>query len=200
MLEVALPARATAVDALAAEIHLGPACVVVLRRGLTLAVALLMILVVPGCGTGTCNADGPGVDKTLASAERWLRVLSMPESQTGEETQDVTFQVVLVDSTQSEGSPRTEMIAVHSSFLPGIEEGLAARDDVFLALASKGLEQEMVAYMIVRDADGSHHFAGECAQSHEQFLRERLDGRYDATIDSVIGVTDRHRIKEILSV
>jgi hypothetical protein len=141
---------------------------------------------------------GPGVDNTLASAERWLRVLSMPESATGEGTPDVDVQVVPVDAAQSEGTPRTETIAIHSSFLPGIEDGLAAQDDVFLALASRGLEQETVAY-VVRDADGSHHFAGECAQSDEEFPRERLDGRYDAAIDAVIGMTHRHRIKVILS-
>jgi hypothetical protein len=56
-----------------------------------------------------------------------------------------------------------------------------------------------VAYVIVRGAGNSHHFPGECWQSDEEFLRERLDGRYDATIDAVIGLTDRHRITEILS-
>jgi hypothetical protein len=56
-----------------------------------------------------------------------------------------------------------------------------------------------VAYVIVRGAGNSHHFPGECWQSDEEFLRERLDGRNDATIDAVIGITDRHRINEILS-
>jgi hypothetical protein len=166
---------------------------------LTLAVALLMVTVVPDCGTGTCDADGPGVDGTLASTERWVRVLSLPEGATGADTEGVDFQVVPVDAAQREGSPRTETVAVHPSFLPGIEDGLAARDDVFLALASHGLEREGVAYVIVRGADGSRHFAGECAQGDEEFLRERFDGRYDATIDAVIGTTDSRRIKEILS-
>jgi hypothetical protein len=139
------------------------------------------------------------MDGALASAERWVRVLSVSGGATGADTQGVNFRVVPVDVAQREGPPRTETVAVHSSFLPGIEEGLAAQDDVFLALASKGLEREMVAYVIVRGAGDSHHFPGECWQSFEDFLRERLDGRYDPTIDAVIGMTDRHRIEETLS-
>jgi hypothetical protein len=117
---------------------------------------------------------------------------------TREGTQNVDFQVVPVDEAHREGSPRTETVAVHSSFLLGIEDGLAAQDDVFLALASRGLEREMVAYVVVRGAGDSHHFPGECAQRDEEFLRDRLDSRYDATIDAVIGMTDRHRIMEIV--
>jgi hypothetical protein len=136
-----LPANATAVDALAAGIFLGPACVVVLRRGLPLVVSFLVVMVVPGCGTDPCG-EGPGVDGALASAERWVRVLSVSGGATGADTQGVNFGVVPVDVAHREGPPRTETVAVHSSFLPGIEEGLAAQDDVFLALASKGLERK----------------------------------------------------------
>lgn len=206
-------ASAAAVRCLAATILPVHHCVVVLgglgglqervhppRSGwLTLAVALLAVVVIPGCGTGTCAGDGPGVDNTLASAKSWVRVLSMPEGATGEGTRDVDFQVVPVDVAHREGSPRTETLAVPSSFLPGIEDALAAQDDVFLALASTGLEREMVAYVIVRGTDGSHQFVGECAQGDEEFLRGRLDGRYDATIDAVIGMTDRDHIKRTLS-
>lgn len=169
------------------------------RGWLIVAVALMTVLVVPGCATEACG-EGPGVVNTLASAERWLRVLSTPESATGEDTQDVTFQAVPVDATQSEGPPRTETIAVHSSFLPGIEDGLATHHDVFLALASRGLEREMVSYVVVRGDDDSHHLLGECGQSQEDFLRKRLDGKYDVTIDAVIGVTDRQDIEKILSI
>ena len=161
--------------------------------------ALLAVIAVPGCGPGTCAGDGSGVDNALASAERWVRVLSIPEGATGEGTVEVDFQVVPVDVAHREGSPRRETVAVPSSFLSGVEDDLAAQDDVFLALASKGLEREMVAYVIVRGADGSHQFVGECSQADEEFLRERLGGRYDATIDAVIGMTDRDRIKRMLS-
>ena len=140
------------------------------------------------------------MDNTLASAERWLRVLSMPEGAIREGTENVDFDVVPVDADQREGSPLTATVAVHPSFLPGIEDGLAAQDDVFLALASNGLEREGVAYVIVRGADGSHHLAGgECAHGDEEFLRSRLDGSYDATLDAVIGMTDRHGIERILA-
>ena len=57
-----------------------------------------------------------------------------------------------MNATHCEGSPRTETVAVVSSFLPGIEDGLAAQNDVFLTFSSEGLEREMVAYVIVRAA------------------------------------------------
>jgi hypothetical protein len=66
-------------------------------------------------------------------------------------------------------------------------------------LASKGLEREMVSYVIVRGADGSHHVVGECLADGEELLRQRLDGSYDAAIGAVIGVTDRRQIQTLLS-
>ncbi len=166
--------------------------------GVALAVAFLVVMAFPGCGPGVCGADGPGVDGMLASAERWVRVLSI-EGTTGEDPLEVELQVVPVDAAHREGSPSNEAVAVPSSFLSGIEDGLAAQDDVFLALASKGLERETAAYVIVRGADGGHHFVGECSQRDEDFLRESLGGRYDATIELVIGMTGRDRLERILS-
>jgi len=91
-----------------------------------------------------------------------------------------------------------ETIAVHSSFLPSIERGLSGQDHVYLALASKGLEREMVIYVVVRGADGNHRFPGDCMSDEEELLRQRLGDKYDERLDSVIGSTDRDRILRLL--
>jgi hypothetical protein len=67
----------------------------------------------------------------------------------------------------------------------------------FCTLHDSGSGAE-VYFVIVRGADGSHHFVGECAAGGENLFRERFSGTYDATIDSIIGLTDRARISHIL--
>lgn len=160
--------------------------------------AFLASLTLSSCGSGGLCGEGPGIDNMLASVERWVRVVSSPETADAEGTVETSFEVVPVEGERDEGSPRVETIAVHTSFLPGIEQGLDDQDDVFLALTSKGLEREMVSYVVVRGADGSHHFVGECVSGGEELLRQRLNGRYEAAIDAVIGLTDRQRIQALL--
>lgn len=94
--------------------------------------------------------------------------------------------------------PATEAVAIHSSFLPGAEDALEDGDRVFLALASEGLEREMVAYVLIRHADGSYDFAGDCAAFTMSFLQGALGGRQDEVLDRIVGLTDRSRIQAIL--
>jgi hypothetical protein len=164
---------------------------------LVLTASLLTSLALSDCGR-SCG-ESVGIDSLLASAQRWVRVLSSPEVPDADGTVEMSFEVVPVATGGEEGSPRAETIAVHPSFLPGIKECLESHEDVFLALASKGLEREMVSYVIVRGADGSHHVVGECLADGEELLRQRLDGSYDAAIGAVIGVTDRRQIQTLLS-
>jgi len=171
-------------------------------------VAIVAMMALPGCGPGLCGGDGPGALNGLTLAERWLRVSGMgPVSNSDGAvlgmrvagTLHLQMEVAPVDASHAVGTPRQRTIQVHSSFLPGIAEELASHRDVFLAMASKGLEEEQVAYVIVRAADGSHHFPGECGSDVEASLRQQLGDRYDATIDAVIGTTGRHRILALLS-
>jgi hypothetical protein len=162
------------------------------------ATAAFLALTLRSCGGGGSCGNGPGIDNTVASAERWVRVLSSPEAVDAEGTVDVDFEVAPVEGGLHEGSPASETLAVHSSFLPGIEQGLSEQDHVYLALASTGLEREMVIYVVVRGADGSHRFPGSCMSEGEELLRQRLGDKYDERLDSVIGSTDRDRILALL--
>jgi hypothetical protein len=155
-------------------------------------VACLAVLVLPSCSS--CGDDGPGVDNMVATAERWLRVLSSPGRREGEGTIVTELDVVPVNDDGAEGRPRLERIAVHSSFLDGIREAMGDGDAVYLAMSSEGLVREMVSYVIARRANGEHRFLGECVAEGEILLRDRLGSGYDRTMEKVIGSTDADRI------
>jgi hypothetical protein len=149
------------------------------------------------CGTDPCS-EGPGFDNTIASARRWILVVSSPMTPTGEGTVDVAMRVADVNATGTEDAPHDETIAVHSTFLPGIDAGMSNESDVFLAMSSKNPSKAQVSSVVVRDAEGSHHFEGLCAAEGEELLRRRLGDRYDATIEALIGLTGRQRILALL--
>jgi hypothetical protein len=134
----------------------------------------------------------------VASAERWVRVLSSPGSLEGEGTIVTDLDVVPVDAGGSEGRPRLESIAMHGSFLPGIHPAMGEGDAVLLALASEGLEREMVSYAIARTADGEHRFLGKCVAVGETLLRDRLGSGYDTAMEKVTGSTDADQILSLL--
>lgn len=134
----------------------------------------------------------------VASAERWLRVLSWPGAGSAEGTSSIDLDVASVRPGRLEGRPQIESIFLHSSFVPGIHGAIGRGDAVYLALVSEGLEHEMVSYVIAVSADGEHHFVGDCTSEGEALLRERLGSAYDATMTSVIGSTDREQILALL--
>lgn len=114
-------------------------------------------------------------------------------------TLHIDMDAASVDASHAEGPTRTRSIAIHSSFLSDIARELGTHGDVFLAMASEGPKQAQVAYVIIRDPDGSHHFPGECADRSEQALRNDLGARYEPTIDAIIGTTGRARIEHLVS-
>lgn len=151
------------------------------------------------CGTDPCS-EGPGFDNALASVERWVRVISLAETPSGDGTVKVAFRVVDVANATTEGPPHPEAIAVHETFLPDIRDGLESDDDVYLMIASSDFVRPMVSTVMVRDTGGSHHFVGYCAFEGEQLLRQRLGDHYDAVLETLIGLTSRRDILSLLEV
>jgi len=76
----------------------------------------------------------------VASAERWLRVAAPATLPDGDGTVNADIEVIDVSEHGSEGRRHTEMIAIHSWFVAGIEDALADGDPVYLALSSTGLD------------------------------------------------------------
>jgi hypothetical protein len=151
-----------------------------------------------GSGTSCGDVDGPGVDDMLASAERWLHVLTWDDVETSGGTDPIELEVASVAPDRSEDGPRYEPVWVHGSFLPGIEEAIDRGDAVYLAMASEGLVREMVSYVLAVTAGGDHRLLGGCVAEGEALVRDRLGDRYDAVMAQVIGSTDRDRILRLL--
>jgi hypothetical protein len=167
----------------------------------SIAATFLAVLILPSC-SGGCG-EGPGADNIVAYVERWVRVLSSPGGEGGEGgegTIQIELDVVPVHEGGLEGTPRLEQVAMHSSFLPGIQDAMDDGDHVFLAFMSEGLERELVSYGVARSADGGHRFVGGCMEEGEELLRDRLGSDYDATIEQVIGSTGPDRILRLLRV
>jgi hypothetical protein len=160
------------------------------------ATILLIGVVVPwfGACTSCSDMDGPGVDNTLATAERWLHVLSWRDMGVSEGTDKIELDLAPVRPDGLDGRPQVESISLHRSFMPSIEDAIGEGDAVYLAMASHGLEREMVSFVVAVTAEGDHRLLGECAGEGEALLRERLEGRYDDVMSSVIGSTGRRRI------
>src|SRR5262245_60779536 len=117
----------------------------------SMAVALAL-LAAPAC-TDDCS-DGPGIDNALASAERWVRARSWPGIGSTDGTTSVDLRVAPVASDGTEGPTALETLAIHDSFAPGIESALAHGERVYLAVASEGLEDETVSYVVSVNTDG----------------------------------------------
>jgi hypothetical protein len=94
---------------------------------------------------------------------------------------------------------QSEAVLIHSDFVDELEGALDEGRDAFIALTqSLGRPNEEIAsYVLVRDEDGAHHLPGIGCDS-EDFLRERMGTHDDETLDSIIGVTSRKKIKQAL--
>ena len=130
-----------------------------LLRPLLLAAALAAPTV--GSCTPCGDTDGPGVDNMLASAERWVHVLSWPSVGASEHTDTVQLDVAPVAPDGTDGRPRVEAISLHGSFVPGIGDAMSRGDAVYLAMASEGLDREVVFYVLGVTAERDHRLIGE---------------------------------------
>lgn len=160
------------------------------------------------CGSEEGAADFAPVDSFLGYAERWLEVTRVDQEAslhavpTSGTTGEVAMSVAPYDTASQSFAITTqaEALVVHSSMLPGISWGLAQGARVYVALASKNLEREMVAYAIVEMPDGTHFFPGECNYEALTLPMERMLGsQYDSAVASIIGLTDAAQIAKVLT-
>jgi hypothetical protein len=140
---------------------------------------------------------------TLAVAEQWVEIdsipsgVSVPATASSGRTVAIGLAVKKYDPATDSfpGTAAKAPIAIHTSMLPGAAWAVSEGGRVFVALASEGLEREMVAYTLVKPAAGSYFFAGECQfQSLTAPLRQSLGSRYDSVMENAIGVTDANEI------
>lgn len=129
-----------------------------------------------------------------------MRVVSLLSAPGGDGTLEVGADIASVDPGPEEEPPVRGTITLHQEALDEVEAGLRDGDQVYLAMASEGLEREMVAYVIVLHSDGTASLGGdECIEEGQASLRERLGDDHDAVITSVIGLRDREQILERLA-
>ncbi len=156
-----------------------------------------------GAGGATGHVDRPGID-SLATVERWLEVLEVPERFRDPGLMDalssrvVELRVAPVTSLTSVGAPRAEPVDIHLSFFPGLDWALTHGGRAFLALEHVG-DREMVGYALVRTKEGEHFFAGRGGYEGLTVpARTLLGDRVDAVLDELVGMTDERAILELL--
>lgn len=185
-------------------------------HGLPLVIALGLVLLAacadappPGSGAsvlgataaeefGSCAEEGiefaPPVGY-LASVERWLEVTeatpALAEAAATATDENVVVEMaVTAVSPQAANEASAERVALHPSYLAGIEWALRNDSRVFLALGSEGLERELVLYVLVRTSDGEHFFAGDCQnEALTEPVRALLGEATDSTLDRLPGLT-----------
>jgi hypothetical protein len=143
----------------------------------------------------------------LAMSERWLEVVGVPEETPVPgapegTTIEVPLQVVPFDPSADgfTGKPVIETIAIHSSFLPGIEWAIGSGGKAYVSIASEQFVREMVAVTMIDPVDGPFFFAGLCQyDGMTEGLLTRLGPRYDRVLSKVLGRTDREGILALLS-
>jgi hypothetical protein len=136
-------------------------------------------------------------------AERWVEIDSIPSGvsvlDTASEGRTVAIDLAVKEydlaTDTFPGNAAKVPIAIHTSMLPGAAWAISEGGRVFVTLASKGLEREMVAYTLVKPSAGSYFFAGECQfESLTAPLRQSLGSRYDSVMENIIGVTDANEM------
>jgi hypothetical protein len=157
-----------------------------------------------GASRTTGHVDRPGIS-SLASVERWLEVLKVPERFRDPglmevfESRVVDLEVAPVTSLTSVGEPRTESIDIHLSYFPGLDWALSNGGRAFLALAAEGFDREIVVYALIRTKNGEHFFAGQGGyEGLTLSARQLLGERMDAVLDELVGMTDERAILELL--
>ncbi len=164
------------------------------------------------CPDGGGAGDSVGSVELLASVERWLEVRSVTDQMrtyetneafenTDSATQELDLSVSEVKSAEGQGSEsKVEKVTIHTSFIPGINATLDEGGRIFLGLASESVEREMVFFVLARPQGGGSYFPGRCQfESMTEPLQRLLGNRYEDALASIVGVTDREKIIELLS-
>jgi hypothetical protein len=142
----------------------------------------------------------------MDSAERWLELRgSTPDlvraaGSPPEGTVVLQLDVQPFDRDGRTGARQLEPVAVGGSFAEGLDWAVRAHARAFIALASRGLERELVSYVVIRHPDGTYFFAGECSfRLLTEQLRTRFGPRSDRIFGRLIGMTNRFRIYRLVT-
>ncbi len=143
-----------------------------------------------------------GAANALATAESWLRVTALPPSPAPSNPDSYPAVVLEAETPVGNGwsTPESRSVNVLPSMVTGIAWGLAHDSGVYLALSSTGLEQELVAYTLIRPSDQASFFAGDFQNlTLTQPLIAELGDEYESALDDVIGLTDPAEILRVLA-
>jgi hypothetical protein len=164
----------------------------------------------PAVRLGACTTGG-SIDIAppltfLASAERWFEVVAPSKDFTDptltarSTTVTLTMQVAQLDGSATPGPATNQFMAIHTSFLPGINWALSSGGHALLALAVKNLDTETVLYVLIRKSDGTHFFAGNCEyKALTKPVRELLGAQTDQTLDKLPGIVGTEQIDALLA-
>ena len=160
------------------------------------------------CRSAQGDVDHMPADSILALAEEWLEIRSVSDADAatasveGGETDAVVMDVQAWDEASDAfvGPSSSRPIAIHTSMLPGLVWGLDVGGHSYVALASKNLEREMVAYALVETPEGDYFFAGSCQfDALTAPLRRSLGDDYGSTMKRMVGLTGAREIEQLLS-
>jgi hypothetical protein len=171
-------------------------------RRIVLAALLSSCALMACAGTDACG-EGPGPENWVAGAERWMvlgpSALDGVEIPDEDRTLTVSVDAAPVADAAHHGAFTTTTVAIHDSFVPDVRAALEDGATVWLALASTGLEGELVSYSLARFPDGSHRLLGDdCADPANEFLQQRLGDSFDERMEAIVGLTGQRTIAEAL--
>ncbi len=164
----------------------------------------------PAVRLGACTTGG-SIDIAppltyLASAERWLEVVAPSKDFTDptliarNTTVTLTIQAAMLDGSPTPGPATKQFLAIHTSFLPGINWALSSGGHAFLALTVKNLDTQTVLYVLIPASDGTHFFAGNCEYSTlTKPIRALLGAHTDQTLDKLPGIVGTEQIDALLA-
>jgi len=162
---------------------------------------------------GRCGADGLADSRTdpislMSHAEWWAQVMSVDSvavnaSVLGTGTFDpvpVTMRRIDgVGPQKSVGQEQSASLSFHTSMLPGIQWALDNGHDVYVAMASKGLEAESVVVTLIVTTSGETFFVGEC--EYDAFTvpaRIILKDERATALSNAVGATSRSDVETAL--
>jgi hypothetical protein len=144
--------------------------------------------------------DFEPADSYLSLTQEWLEVLQPSEELKDQSlidanrTVDIKLNVAHVVSIDSLDPSKDEVLAMHSSFFPGLSWALHTGSRAFVAMG-QGDGGQIVLYTLIQQPDGTFFFGGECSyQALTQPLRSQLGARTDAVLSQLVGLTGSDEI------